>query len=72
MQFLLDQGAMIAVLGMTIDEVENEINLFQKKAFVKLQMIIVILRLVVSGKKKLLKFLNENLKKKRKKEYFYQ
>ena len=71
MQFLPGQGAMMAILGMTIDEVEDEINLLPKEEFVKLLMITAMAKLLLVEKKKQLKFLMKILKKKRKKEYFY-
>ena len=60
-------GAMIAVLGMTIEEVENEINQLSKDEICEIANDNSNTQVVVSGKKKVIDELNENLKKKKKK-----
>ena len=62
----LNQGSMIAVLGMTIDEVENEINLLPKNEICEIANDNSNGQVVVSGETKTIKSLNENLKKKKK------
>ena len=66
-----DQGSMIAILGMRIDEIEKEINLLPKGETCEIANDNSNSQVVVSGKKTAIEILNENLKKKRKKEYFY-
>jgi len=61
------QGAMMAVLGMTIDEVEKEINLLPKEEICEIANDNCVGQVVVSGKKMIIDVLNENLKKKKKK-----
>ena len=61
------EGAMIAVLGMTIDEVEKEINLLPKEGICEIANDNSNAQVVVSGTKKIIEILNENLKKKKKK-----
>ena len=61
------EGAMIAVLGMTIDEVEKEINLLPKDGICEIANDNSNAQVVVSGTKKIIEILNENLKKKKKK-----
>ena len=61
------QGAMMAILGMTIHEVENEINLLPKGEICEIANDNTSGQVVVSGKKMVIKILNENLKKKKKK-----
>ena len=63
------QGAMTAVLGMTISEVEKEISLLPKKEICEIANDNSDGQVVVSGTKAVIETLNENLKKKRKKEY---
>ena len=62
-----DQGAMMAILGMTIHEVEDEINLLPKGEICEIANDNTNGQVVVSGKKKVIKILNKNLKKKKKK-----
>ena len=61
------QGAMIAILGMTVSEVEKEINLFPKEKICEIANDNSNNQVVVSGEKNVIKILNENLKKKKKK-----
>ena len=61
------QGAMMAILGMTIDEVEEEINLLSMENTCEIANDNSNTQIVVSGKKKNIENLNENLKKKKKK-----
>ena len=61
------QGAMMAILGMTIHEVENEINLLPKGEICEIANDNTSGQVVVSGKKMVLEILNENLKKKKEK-----
>ena len=62
-----DQGAMMAILGMTIHEVEDEINLLPKEEICEIANDNTNGQVVVSGKKKVIEILNKNLKKKKKK-----
>ena len=61
------KGAMIAVLGMTIEEIEKEIDLISKKEVCEIANDNSNSQVVVSGTSGSIKILNENLKKKRKK-----
>ena len=61
------QGSMIAVLGMTIDEVEKEISLLPKEETCEIANDNSNSQVVVSGKKTAIDILSENLKKKKKK-----
>ncbi len=61
------QGAMMAILGMTIHEVENEINLLPKGEICEIANDNTSGQVVVSGKKMVIEILNENLKRKKKK-----
>ena len=61
-----DQGAMTAVLGMTIAEVEKEISLLPKKEICEIANDNSDGQVVVSGTKMVIEILNENLKKKKK------
>ena len=61
------QGAMTAVLGMTINEVEEEISLIHKEGTCEIANDNSDSQVVVSGTKKIIDLLNENLKKKKKK-----
>tara|TARA_Y100000590_G_scaffold217440_1_gene246188 strand:- start:328 stop:1248 length:921 start_codon:yes stop_codon:yes gene_type:complete len=61
------EGAMMAVLGMTIKEVEDEINLIPKNEICEIANDNCGGQVVVSGKQTAIKILGENLKKKRKK-----
>ena len=63
----LDQGSMIAILGMRIDEIEKEINLLPKGETCEIANDNSNSQVVVSGKKTAIEILNENLKKKKKK-----
>ena len=62
-----DQGAMMAILGMTIHEVEDEINLLPKGEICEIANDNTNGQVVVSGKKKVIEIFNKNLKKKKKK-----
>ena len=53
-------GAMTAILGMKINEVEQEINLFQKEGVCEISNDNSDLQIVVSGEKKIIENLNEN------------
>ena len=61
------QGAMMAILGMTIHEVEDEINLLPSGEICEIANDNTSGQVVVSGKKKAIEILNENLKRKKKK-----
>ena len=61
-----NQGAMLAVLGMTVDEVENEINLFKEKGVCEISNDNSNVQIVISGEKKTIDKYNENLKRKEK------
>ena len=61
------QGAMLAILGMTTDEVEAEINLLPKEGVCEISNDNSNMQVVVSGEKKIIENLNENLKRKKKK-----
>ncbi len=61
------QGSMMAILGMSIDEVENEINILPKDEVCEIANDNSNSQVVVSGKKNSIAILSENLKKKRKK-----
>ena len=61
-----NQGAMLAVLGMTVDEVENEINLFKEKGVCEISNDNSNVQIVISGEKKTIDKFNENLKRKKK------
>ena len=60
-------GAMLAILGMSIDEVENEVNSFSKYGICEISNDNSNSQIVVSGEKEVIKKFNENLKKKKKK-----
>ena len=62
-----DQGSMIAILGMRVDEVEKEINLLPKEEACEIANDNSNSQVVVSGKKAAIEILSDNLKKKRKK-----
>jgi len=62
-----NQGAMLAVLGMTIDEVQNEINSFREKGVCEISNDNSNTQIVISGEKKTIDKFNENLKRKKKK-----
>ena len=59
-----DQGSMIAILGMRIDEVEKEINLLPKEEACEIANDNSNSQVVVSGKKAAIEILSNNLKKK--------
>ena len=61
------EGAMAAVLGMTIKEVENELSLLSKDEICEIANDNSNSQVVVSGKKKIINTLSENLKQKKKK-----
>ena len=61
------QGSMIAILGMSIEEAEKEINEFSKNDVCEIANDNSNNQIVVSGKKNVIELLNENLKKKKKK-----
>tara|TARA_B100001123_G_scaffold420966_1_gene527993 strand:- start:313 stop:1233 length:921 start_codon:yes stop_codon:yes gene_type:complete len=61
------EGAMIAILGMKINEVEEEINLLPKEEICEIANDNSNSQVVVSGKSKIVQNLSENLKKKKKK-----
>ena len=61
------QGAMMAILGVTVSEVEKEINLLPKKEICEIANDNSNGQVVVSGEKKIMEVLNANLKKKKKK-----
>ena len=60
------EGAMIAVLGMSIQDVENEINLLSKNEVCEIANDNSIGQVVVSGTKKIIDKLHDNLKSKKK------
>ena len=62
-----NHGAMLAILGMKLDEVEKEISFFQKEGVCEISNDNSDLQIVVSGEKKIIENLNENLKRKKKK-----
>ena len=61
------QGSMLAILGMSVDEVEKEINLLPKGETCEIANDNSNSQVVVSGKKTAIEILSENLKKKKKK-----
>jgi len=61
------EGAMTAILGMSINEIENEIKLLPKGEICEIANDNSNAQVVVSGKKNVIEILNENLKKKKKK-----
>tara|TARA_Y100000590_G_scaffold453911_1_gene599786 strand:- start:9093 stop:10010 length:918 start_codon:yes stop_codon:yes gene_type:complete len=61
------QGSMLAILGMTIDEVEKEVNLVKKNEVCEIANDNSDTQVVVSGTKRAIEILNENIKKKKKK-----
>ena len=61
-----DQGSMIAILGMRVDEVEKEINLLPKEEACEIANDNSNSQVVVSGKKAAIEILSNNLKRKRK------
>ena len=62
-----NHGAMLAILGMKLDEVEKEISFFQKEGVCEISNDNSDLQIVVSGEKKIIENLNENFKRKKKK-----
>ena len=65
------QGAMMAVLGLSINEVEEEISFLSKENICEIANDNSNSQVVVSGSKESIQILNENLKKKRRKEYYF-
>jgi len=61
------QGSMIAVLGMTMTEVEKEVSIVNKIEVCEIANDNSDFQIVVSGTKKAIEILNENLRKKKKK-----
>ncbi len=61
------QGAMMAVLGLTVNEIEKEIDLLQEKEICEIANDNCNGQVVVSGEKNVIEILNQNLKKKKKK-----
>ena len=61
------EGAMIAIIGMTIDEVEDEIKLLSNENICEIANDNSNSQVVVSGKKKNIEILSKNLKKKKEK-----
>ena len=61
------EGAMLAILGMKIDEVENEINSFSKEGICEISNDNSNSQIVISGERKIIEKFNENLKLKKKK-----
>ena len=61
------EGAMLAILGMNISEVENEINSFSKDGVCEISNDNSNSQIVISGDKKTIEKFNENLKRKKKK-----
>ena len=61
------KGAMLAILGMKIDEVENEISFFSKHGICEISNDNSNSQIVISGEKEIIEKFNENLKKKKKK-----
>ena len=61
------QGAMMAIIGMTVDEIEDEINLLSKENICEISNDNSNTQIVVSGKKENIEKFNKNLKKKNKK-----
>ena len=61
------EGAMLAILGMKIDEVENEINSFSKDGICEISNDNSNSQIVISGERKIIEKFNENLKLKNKK-----
>ena len=62
-----DKGSMMAILGMTIREVENEISLLPKEEICEIANDNSNAQVVVSGGRKVIEILNKNLKIKKKK-----
>tara|TARA_Y100000590_G_scaffold357005_1_gene411562 strand:- start:966 stop:1880 length:915 start_codon:yes stop_codon:yes gene_type:complete len=63
----IGEGAMIAILGMSIDEIEKEIEILPKGEICEIANDNSNGQVVVSGKKNVIKILSDNLKEKRKK-----
>ena len=61
-----DQGSMMAILGMGVDEVEQEISLLPKEQVCEIANDNSNSQVVVSGKKKIIEEFNKNLKSKKK------
>jgi len=60
-------GAMLAILGMEVNEVENEIASFSKEGVCEISNDNSNSQIVISGERKIIEKFNENLKKKKKK-----
>jgi len=63
----IGEGAMMAILGMSIEEIENEINLMSKNEVCEIANDNSNGQVVVSGKKKVIENLSKKLKEKKKK-----
>ena len=63
----IGKGAMIAILGMTIEEIQKEINLINDKGTCEIANDNSIGQIVVSGHKEKINILNQNIKLKKKK-----
>jgi len=61
------EGAMLAILGMKIDEIENEIKFFSKDGICEISNDNSNSQIVISGERKIIEKFNENLKRKKKK-----
>ena len=61
------EGAMLAILGMKIDEVENEISSFSKNGICEISNDNSNSQIVISGERKIIEKFNENLRQKKKK-----
>ena len=61
------EGAMLAILGMKIEEVENEIETFSKEGICEISNDNSNSQIVISGERKIIEKFNENLKTKKKK-----
>ena len=61
------EGAMLAILGMKIDEIENEIKFFSKDCICEISNDNSNSQIVISGERKIIEKFNENLKRKKKK-----
>ncbi len=62
-----EKGAMLAILGMSLNEVESEIQEYQSKGVCEISNDNSNSQVVVSGEKKIIENLNESLKRKKKK-----
>jgi len=64
---LKGEGAMLAILGMKINEIENEIKSFSKEGICEISNDNSNTQIVISGERKIIEKFNENLKRKKKK-----